>query len=128
MSVSLKGAQPSWTLFLLVAEGVDHGDVGVHSDWAAIEDSGAITPKADGGESGLDEEGIAGDDLERFDRAFGRDEGVEFDAALMVNLYGERGITGLDACGELGHLLEFARADKHWRFGRVWWWGNWVLS
>lgn len=91
-----------------MAQGVDDRDVGVDFDGAAVEDGGAVAPLANGRKSGLDEQGIAGDNFERFDGAVGGDEGVKFDAAFATNLPWKRGIDGLNTVDELGHLDGFA--------------------
>ena len=92
--------------FHLVAKGVDDGNVGIDFDGLSIQDRGAIAPQANGGERRRDEEWVAGDDFERFHQAVGTNNGVEFDAAFVARLPGQCRIFGLDASGELGHLLK----------------------
>jgi len=90
-----------------VVESVDDRDARIYFDGATVEDGGAIAPLADRGKRRLDEEGIAGDYFERFDRASGGDEGVKFHAAFAMDLDGEGRISGLDASDELSHLYHF---------------------
>lgn len=92
---------------VLVTQGVNDRDAGVYFDGLMVEDGWVIAPLADRGKRGLDEQGIAGDYLQRFDRARGGDDGVKFHAALVMNLDGEGRVPGLDASDELSHLLEF---------------------
>ncbi len=91
--------------FLLVAQRVDDGDLSVDFYGLAIEDGWAIAPLADGVERGLDEQRIAGDDLQRFDGALWRNDGVKFDTPFVADLTGEWRIDGFDAVDELRHLL-----------------------
>ena len=50
----------------------------------------------------MDEEWIAGDHFQRFNRAIGGNDGVKFDAAFAANLYCERRVDRFDATNEPG--------------------------
>jgi len=72
-----------------VVEDVDYGDVGVDFDGLAVEFRRMVVPLADGVESGIVEERIAGDNFERFDGAVSGDNGVKFDARFMAESDGD---------------------------------------
>ena len=67
-----------------------------------------ITPLADGVKRRWDKEGIAGDDLERLNGTIRGDDGVEFDAAFVASVDGQRRIYRVHAINKLSHLLKFA--------------------
>ena len=90
-----------------VAQCVDDGDVGVYFDGTPVEDGGAVAPLADRGQRRLDEQRVAGEYFKRLNGTRGRDNGMKFHSAFMLNLFGQRRIDGLDSVDQLGHLRRF---------------------
>jgi hypothetical protein len=91
-------------------ERIDDGDVGVDFNGLAIEDGGRVLPAADGVDGGLEEEWIAGEYLERLDRAVGGDDGAELHCGLPMKLYTQVRIDRLDASDKT-RRIEVARLE-----------------
>src|SRR5215472_15734595 len=82
--------------------------MGVYPDRATVENGRTIAPLANRSECGLKKDGIAGDDLERFDGSVGSDDGMKFNATFTTHLHCELWIIWLYAIDKMCHLLKFA--------------------